>query len=414
MKKLVLLCLMLNAVGLGAQDLDRQIQSVTTSIDALKQQQSELDQQLEALKLQRIQRDLKAVGLPSAPYIEHQALFLAYDEAHEQARWVAHIITPDIIEGTVFRSNDFRPDPLVPTGTAVEEDYFLKFLQPDSTYEYDGYGYDRGHLAPSADFRWSQTALSESYFYSNMSPQRPEFNREAWADLESFLRGYVYRFPESQLYVVTGPILTDDLPKVERSPNGVSIPEYYFKVALDLQNRRGIGFVLPHQKVTYPLETFAMPIDEVERRTGLDFFPALPAGQQAALEGSFEASVWFPELKAGDVEPLYPPNLPPNHFNTIQARRYMGNGEEIEVCGTVVSTRRSRSGNLWMNVDKQFPNQVFSVFIKKKDLINFSYQPEKELLHQQVCFKGTVQNFNGTPTMNVVQEQEVRMHALKK
>jgi len=414
MTKHLLLCLLLSTGSLCAQNLDQQIQSVTTSIEELKRREGVLGEQLEALKLQRIRRDLKAVGLPSAGYIEHQALFLAYDEAHEQARWVAHIITPDIIEGTVFRSNDFRPDPLVPTGTAVEEDYFLKFLQPDSTYEYDGYGYDRGHLAPSADFRWSQTALSESYFYSNMSPQRPEFNREAWADLESFLRGYVFRFPESQLYVVTGPILTDDLPKVERSPNGVSIPEYYFKVALDLQNRRGIGFVLPHQKVTYPLETFAMPIDEVERRTGLDFFSALPAGQQTALEGSFEAPVWFPELKAGDVEPLYPPDLPPNHFNTIQARRYMGNGEVIEVCGTVVSTRRSRSGNLWMNVDKQFPNQVFSVFIRKKDLVNFSYQPEKELLHQQVCFKGTVQNFNGTPTMNVVQEQEVRMHALKK
>src|SRR5690606_2430798 len=101
-----------------------------------------------------------------------------------QARWVAHIILPDIIDGQVTRSNDFRVDPMVRSGTAVEADYFLQSQKPDGTIEYDGFGYDRGHLAPSADFRWSESALSESYYYSNMSPQLAEFNRNGWAELE--------------------------------------------------------------------------------------------------------------------------------------------------------------------------------------------------------------------------------------
>ncbi len=391
----------------AAQSLDEQIDGILEELTAMEVREAILKTELEDLKLQRIQRDLVEVGLPGKDYIMHAALALEYAEAHEQARWVAHVILPDIIEGNVTRTNDFRPDPLVKSGTAVEADYFLKYLQPDSTYQYDGFGYDRGHLAPSADFRWSQRALSESYFYSNMSPQRAEFNREGWAELESLLRGYVYRHPESQLYVVTGGVLQDGLPVVERGVNKVSIPEYYFKVAVDLEQQRGIGFVMPNQRIDSPLEAFAVPIDKVESLTGLDFFNRLPAAVQEQLEGQIDKTAWIPELGQGDVEPLYPPDLPPGYFSTVQARQYMGRGQEINVCGTVVSTRYSRSGNLWLNIDKQFPNQIFSVFIRKKDLVNFSFDPQKELANRQVCFYGKVEDFNGAPTMNLDNEEAI-------
>jgi endonuclease G len=411
-KRLLLLLLWLPFFG-EAQDLDVEIVAVNQELNELKAHQEAVYAKLEDLKLQRIQRDLRAVGLPSDGAVFHSAMALEYAEEHEQARWVAHIILPDIIEGAVTRTNDFRPDPKVPTGTAVEEDYFLKYLQPDSSYEYDGFGYDRGHLAPSADFRWSKRALSESYYYSNMSPQAPEFNREAWAELESLLRAYLYEHPETQLYVVTGGLLEDDLPYIERSVNKVSIPQAYFKVALDLKNETAIGFIMPNQQITYPLESFAVSVDEVEALTGLDFFRNLPDDQEARLEASLDKPRWIPELANGDVEPIYPPALPAGHFNTVQAGQYVGKGEEIKVCGTVVSTRYSRSGNLWMNVDKQFPNQIFSVFIRKKDLANFSYDPAVELQKQQVCFTGVVENFNGAPTMNLTREEalsfEVRL-----
>jgi len=395
-------------LNLAAQDLQTDILNVQQELQDLREEESALLDRLESLQLAKIRADLKSVGLPSGDYIEHSALLLEYDEEHEQARWVAHIIHPQVSAGQVRRSNDFRPDPQVSNGSAVEADYFLKSLLPDSTYEYDGYGFDRGHLAPSADFRWSAKALSESYFYSNMSPQRPEFNRGKWAELESFLRGYVIS-NDVQLYVFTGPILRPGLPKVERSVNAISLPETYFKVAADLENQRGIGFLMKNQELDGPLEVFAVAIDEVEQITGLDFFNHLPESEEKRLESTLEKEKWFSGLARGEAEPLYPPSLPRNHFNSIQAARYSGTGESIHVCGTVVSARFSRSGNLWMNLDKKFPNQVFSVYIKKDNLANFPYAPLEEWMGKVVCFEGEVGELNGTPTLQVDREKKVEI-----
>lgn len=401
-------CTLFLALTGFSQDPAEAIENVQEQLQQLGKQEADLRSKLETLRLEKIRFDLKQVGLPSTNYIEHEALFLEYAEAHEQARWVAHIILPQVKDGNVRRSNDFRADPKVRSGSAVEADYFLKFLQTDSSYTYDGYGYDRGHLAPSADFRWSALALSESYFYTNMSPQRPEFNQGRWAELESFLRGYVIS-NDAQLFVVTGPLLRADLPKVERSVNGLSLPDAYFKVAMDLENGRGIGFIMPNRGIDDPIETFATSIDEVEQKTGLDFFNLLPESKERAIESSLEKKEWFSGLAKGEAEPLYPPSLPKNHFNSIKAGRFAGSGDVISVCGTVVSSRISRSGNLWMNLDKMFPNQVFSVYIRKNDLANFSYVPQKELMGKAVCFEGEVGDLNGTPTMQVDRENKVKI-----
>lgn len=410
MRKYLLAFCLLAPLLLSGQSLESKIKNVNEELNVLKKEEAALYQRLENLKLLKIQRDLREIGLPTDDFIMHQAMALSYSEPHEQARWVAHIILPDIIEGQVSRTNDFRVDPMVTTGTAVEQDYFLKFQQPDNTIEYDGFGYDRGHLAPSADFRWSETALSESYFYSNMSPQLADFNRGAWADLESTIRGYLFEHPETQLYVVTGGILRDGLPVIERSINKVSIPEYYFKVVVDLQAQRGIGFLFPNARIDYPLESYAISIDEVEAKTGLNFFNRLPEALQNKIESGLDKSNWVPEVSAGDVEPLYAPGLPRGHFNSVQAKRYMGSGEEIQVCGTVVSTRYSRSGNLWVNLDKKYPNHIFSVYIRKADLVNFPFKGDQYWLNEQVCFEGKVQNMNGVPTIRIEKEEQARLY----
>ncbi len=409
MKKILFGLFLLLPFFAVTQNLDQEIDQTIQNIEELKTNQLQLEDQLENLRLQRIIRDLKKVGLPSTNYIEHEAMILEYAEEHEQAKWVAHIILPQIIEGTAARSNDFRVDPLVKTGTAVEEDYFLKYKQVDGSYEYDGFGYDRGHLAPSADFRWSEKALSESYFYSNMSPQRPEFNREGWAELEGALRAYIFRNPESQLYVVTGPILEAGLPVIERSINKPSIPEAFFKVALDLDKQLAIGFIIPNQEVAYPLQSYAAPVDEIEQKTGLDFFNQVEETLENQLEARVDIQAWFPEEAFGDVRPIYAPSLPRNHFNTVQAKQYIGINKDIHVCGTVVSTRYARSGNLWINLDKKFPNQIFSVYIPKEELVNFSYQPDQLLENQKVCFEGKVMDMSGTPTMKVYKEEDIEL-----
>lgn len=399
---------LINSIPFYGQSITERLNSAKKQVTVQEESLRTAKQQVEELRLAKIREDLNRVGLPTGEVIEHSALFLAYDEDHEQASWVAHIIHPAVTTGTAYRSNDFRPDPLVPTGTAIETDYFLKYLQPDSTYQYDGYGFDRGHLAPSADFRWSEQALSESYFYSNMSPQRPKFNREGWAELEYSLRGYVYDHPGTQLFVVTGPVLSPDLPKVERSTNGVSIPERFFKVAYDPIANRGIAFVIPNEAVEQPLEHYAMSIDAAEEITGLDFFNRI--ADQAAFEATYDAVAWLPTVGAGDVAPFDADLLARGLFNTVQARGQAGKSREVTVVGTVVSTRYSRSGNLWLNLDKKFPNQIFSVFIRKKDLANFSYDPQAVFEGKAIAVTGTVSDFNGVPTMNLAGEEYARLY----
>lgn len=414
LRKSLLFCFCLLAYSLAGQVSPSQLDALTKSYEELKAKENDLLSQIEDVKLALLRQDLRQYGLPALQpgdqLIEHSAMSLVYDEAHEQAKWVAHIITQDIKTGNESRSNDFRPDPKVASGSAIEQDYFLKYLQADSSYTYDGYGYDRGHLAPSADFRWSAKALSESYFYSNMSPQYPEFNRGKWAELEGFVRSYLYNHVDVQLYVVTGPILKEDLKKVERSENGVSIPGLYFKAVVDLKNERAIGFLMPNQEILAPIGAFAVSIDKIEEESGLDLFANLPDEQEDRLEAQLRFVDWQPPSEMGDVLPLSAPSLPQNNFNTTQSKLHMDTGREISVCGTVVSTKLSKKGNVFLNLDKKFPNQVFSITIWKDDLVNFSYLPHEELMGKQICVKGVVKNFNGTPSMNINREEQIRLY----
>ncbi|RME93545.1 MAG: DNA/RNA non-specific endonuclease, partial [Bacteroidetes bacterium] len=123
----LLLFLFLLACGqqLQAQPYAQQLAHLEQQLQSLAEQQTAVEQQIEAVKLSRIRDQLRELGLPGKDYVEHQAMFLSYSEAHEQARWVAHLLSPDIIHGTHSRTNDFREDTLIASGTAVQADYFL-------------------------------------------------------------------------------------------------------------------------------------------------------------------------------------------------------------------------------------------------------------------------------------------------
>lgn len=405
MRILILALFATISIVVNGQSINEKLQLATTQLIGIDQQRQQLADKIELLKLEKIQQSMEEAGLPALQpgdeLVRHAAFTLAYANKFEQARWVAHMIIPDVIKGTVFRTNDFRVDEKVKAGSATEADYFLKKMKPDSSFEYDGFGYDRGHLAPSADFRWSRIALSESYYYSNMSPQLADFNRGSWGDLEDAVRGYMYSHPSTELYVVTGPVLKEGLPVIERGINKVSIPEQYFKVVLDLNNKKAIAFLMPNQAITKPLKSFATSINEVEKLTGLDFFNKLPAALQEQVESQSDATDWLPAASASDVEPLAQEKLERNHFNTTVAKQWIGQNQEVSVCGTVVGARLSRAGNVLINLDKQFPNQVFTVFIKKEDIVNFNYDLTEVLKNKVICVKGKVINQGGTPTMYI-------------
>lgn len=401
-----------NLIGQPGQ-AEVQLAALQDSLDYYQLRMKGISVKIEDAKLAKVRQDIRSTGMPKVmpeeEVIEHLAMSLVYDEQHEQAKWVAHIITPDIFQGREGRTNDFRPDSLVKTGSAVEADYFLQYLQPDSTIVYDAFGYDRGHLAPSADFRWSQRALSESYFYSNMSPQLGVFNRDSWAKLEDMFRAYLYKNPRTQLYVVTGPVLHDGLPVIERGVNKVSVPETYFKIGVDLGNKYAIAFVMPNAKADNPYEYYARSIDDVEQLTGIDFFPQLEDGLENLLEAQKDPTPMISFSEEDDVAPIPPTQLQRGSFNTVQAASYVGRNETITVCGTVVSAKLSSKGNIFLNLDRQYPNQTFSVTIFKDKAANFSYAPDETLIRKQICVRGKVTNFNGTPSMVIENENAIEV-----
>lgn len=321
--------------------------------------------------------------------------------------WVAHVVLPDIAYRSEGRRNDFREDSLVKTGSSTQADYFI-VEEKDGQKKYTGWGYDRGHLAPSADFRWSKKALSESFYYSNMSAQVASLNRESWANLEDAVRYYVTK-NNIPVFVVTGFVLSDDLPVIDQSPNKVSIPRWYYKVILDTMYWRGIGFVMENKKNEYPLISYAVTIDSVERLTGLNFFPNLNKEIQDTLEARVDVHRWVGEREQDDVPPVRPEELPRNTFNTVQARNYINKGETIRVLGTLVSTKLSSKGNIFIYLDKKFPNQIFSITIFSQYTTNFSYNPEKELLRKKVVVWGKIKDFRGVPSLEIQHEEDIQI-----
>ena len=210
--------------------------------------------------------------------INHSYYTLSYNEHHEQANWVAYKLLKSMIElGTYDRTDNFRPDYKIKNNSAQLEDY-------------KGSGYDRGHLCPAGDMKLSYTAMSESFYMSNMSPQIPGFNRGIWKKLEGLVRNWA--IDNGEIYIVTGPILTGNYPAI--GSNQVSIPDYYYKVVLDYKEPelKGIGFILPNEKSSSSLQSFILSIDEVESRTGIDFYHSLADSIEEQIESNVNVADW--------------------------------------------------------------------------------------------------------------------------
>ena len=209
--------------------------------------------------------------------VYHTGFALLYNETYEQASWVAYELTKEETVNMFKRDNHFMNDPAVKTGTADDADYAKS-------------GYDRGHLAPAADMGWSEISMKESFYYSNMSPQKPGFNRGIWKKLEDLMRDWAVE--NEKIYIVTGPILTPGLPTIGH--NQVSVPQYFYKVVLDYTEPdiKGIGFILANESSNQPLQSFVVSIDSVERFSGLDFFPTLADNIETTIEKMNTTKGW--------------------------------------------------------------------------------------------------------------------------
>jgi len=213
--------------------------------------------------------------------IEHEYYALSYSEEHEQAEWVAYELTKESLQiPNVERTNNFRPDPFVRKASASDRDY-------------RGAGYERGHLAPAGDMAFSEKAMSESFYMTNVSPQIKNFNGGIWRELEETVRDWAYKF--GHIYVITGPVLTQDI-RENIGDNEVSVPDVFYKIVLDYErdDPKAIAFIVPNEVSEKPIMDFAVTVDQVEELTGIDFFPKLitSAAAEKRLEGQFDKSLW--------------------------------------------------------------------------------------------------------------------------
>ena len=208
--------------------------------------------------------------------VKHTYYTLSYSEKDEQAEWVFYILTSEMLNGKQKRTNDFRQDTLITSISAQPLDYKHS-------------GYDLGHLCPAQDMKLNKTSMSESFLISNMSPQKPSFNRGIWKKLEAKVRKWA--ITEGRIYVVTGGVLTSNKGKI--GVDGVSIPKYFYKIIYD-PNGQGkmIALLLPNEKGRNPLQTYMVSVDSVESVTGIDFFPALEDSLENRFESQKESSGW--------------------------------------------------------------------------------------------------------------------------
>ena len=208
--------------------------------------------------------------------VYHTGYSVSYNQKFRQANWVAYCLTRNETNAICKRENKFASDPLI-KGT-------------DNGMDYEKSGYDRGHLAPAADMGFSKITMDESFYYSNMSPQVPQFNRGIWKSLETQVRNWAIEY--DSLYIVVGPIFSDTSKFI--GPHQVAVANAYYKVILD--NHKGkekmIGFIMKNESSKNLLQSFAVSVDNVEVLTGINFFPLLEDSLETKLESLVEVNSW--------------------------------------------------------------------------------------------------------------------------
>ena len=207
--------------------------------------------------------------------IQHRYYTLSYSSTHRQAEYSYYYLSPESIRGGQARTDDFRIDPKVKSN-------------PVKSTDYQGSGYDRGHLCPAADMALNLTAMSETFYMSNMSPMAASFNRGIWSRLEDWVREEA--LGNGGLYVVTGPILSSSCGSLKGS---ITVPCAYYKIVFTgSSNPKMLGFVLSNVGASGSLQAFTVSVDEIEKRTGLDFFPQLENALEQSLESKVSLSGW--------------------------------------------------------------------------------------------------------------------------
>ena len=209
--------------------------------------------------------------------VHHDGYSLSYSEPHEQAEWVAYELKKSHLSKSDFKRPYFEVDNAIKTGAAHWRNYKKS-------------GYDRGHLCPAGDRKYSKAAHDETFLTSNISPQNHAFNAGVWNRLEQKTRYWASKY--DGVFVVAGGILKGKMKTI--GTEKVAVPNQFYKVLIDNNSGKTkvIAFLMDHQESDQPLYKFVTSVDAIEDLTGIDFFSELDDATENRLEASSDYKGW--------------------------------------------------------------------------------------------------------------------------
>ncbi len=209
--------------------------------------------------------------------VEHDYFMLSYLESFEQAEWVMYKLKKKHLTYDDRKRPYFIEDPKVKSKSADWRNY-------------KNSGYDRGHLCPAGDRRFSEYAYNETFYTSNISPQKKDFNAGVWNRLEQQVRQWCKRYGD--LYIITGGVLEDGLEEI--GEEDVDVPNFFYKIVFRKKQDKieALAFLFPHKESKKSLPSFLVPIDVLEAKTGIDFFKNQNKKYQQKIESVVSTYGW--------------------------------------------------------------------------------------------------------------------------
>lgn len=212
-------------------------------------------------------------------FVKHTFYEIGFNTKFHLPAWTFYSLTKEHLAlANLERKGSFVKDPL------------LNFSQAKSD-DYSATGFDKGHMVPCEDMSFSETAMHETFYYSNCAPQTTELNRGEWKVLEELSRNWGKEYGE--VIVISGPVFEGNLKTI--GEDKIPIPNVFYKVIMrhELQTHKAISFLMPNS--TSPLaelKHYVCSIDSVEKLTGLDFFSDLPDNLETQFESASNTKDW--------------------------------------------------------------------------------------------------------------------------
>ena len=191
--------------------------------------------------------------------IKHQFYTISFNPKFHEANWSAmEIMGSNVNSNNAKRSNRFIADPLCQLTQATDKDYRKS-------------GYDRGHLSAAEDFDFSQTAMDQSFYYTNVCPQVPGLNRGEWKDLEAYSRSLAQKY--GQVWVITGVYFDSYTNYKTIGPNQIGVPSEFWKVIIFQQNGKYqyLCYLMPNQDVKDSFQDYQISLQKFQTETGYNF-----------------------------------------------------------------------------------------------------------------------------------------------